>query len=73
MKKIERGSIMHLIILIIMISICGMIIYPIFDFILSKFITNSKFVYTVKSDIIQPIISGVIAGLVIWIVDKKAK
>ena len=72
MKNIERGTIKYLVILIITISICGMIIYPAFDLFICKFITNSEFVYSFKSYIIQPIIAAVIAGIVLWIVDKKA-
>ena len=45
MKNIERGSIKHLILLIIAIAIFGMILYPIFDLIYYKFITHSEFVY----------------------------
>lgn len=30
-NSIERGTIKHLVILIIMIAICGIIIYPFFD------------------------------------------
>ena len=45
MKNIERGSIKHLILLIIAIAVFGMILYPIFDLIYYKFITNTEFVY----------------------------
>jgi len=49
-----------------------MIIYPLFDLILCKFITNTEFAYSFKSYIIQPIIAGTIAGIVLWSVDKKS-
>lgn len=71
MKNIEKGTIKYLVVLIITISICGMIIYPLFDLVLCKFITNSEFVYSFKSYIVQPIIAAVIAGIVLWVVDKK--
>ena len=71
MKKIEKGTIKHLIILILAIFICGMIIYPIFDFILCKFITNSKFIYSFKSYVVQPFSAAVITGTILWILDKK--
>ena len=72
MKDIERGTIKHLVILIITISIFGMIIYPLFDLAICKFITNSEFVYSFKSYIIQPIIAAIIAGTVLWVVEKKS-
>ena len=71
MKNIQRGSITHLIILIILIGACGMIIYPLFDFIVCKFITNTKFIYSIKSHIIEPIISSSIIAIVLWIIDRK--
>lgn len=73
MKNIERGSIKHLVILIILISVFGMIIFPVLDFIIDKFITNSEFVYSFRSYIIQPTISGVTIGLLLWLIDKKNK
>lgn len=72
MKNIKRGTIKHLVILIIAISICGIILYPLFDLVFCKFITDSEFVYSVKSHIVQPITSAVIAGTLLWIVDKKS-
>ena len=47
MKKIERGTIKYLIVLIIAVSLCGMILYPLFDLVYYKVITNSEFVYSV--------------------------
>ena len=73
MRNIERGSIKYLIILIITVSICGMILYPLFDLILCKFITNSEFVYSVHSYIIQPILFGFFFGTTFWLVDKQRK
>lgn len=73
MKNIERGSIKHLILLIIAIAVFGMIFYPIFDLIYDKFITNSEFVYTFHKYIIQPILFACISGTVFWIVDKKVQ
>ena len=72
MKNIERGTIKHLVILIIAVAICGMIIYPIFDLFLCKFIIKSEFVYSFKSYIIQPITASIIAGSLLWVVEKKS-
>ena len=73
MKNIERGSVNHLILLIIVIAVFGMILYPIFDLVYYKIITNSEFVYTFHKYIIQPIIFACISGTVFWVVDKKIK
>ncbi len=70
-KNMEKGSIKYLIIMIILISLFGMILYPLFDLILCKFITNSKFIYSVYDHIIEPIYFGIILGIVFWITDKK--
>lgn len=70
MKKIDKNSILYLIILIISISIAGIILYPLLDILYYKFITHSKFVYSVREHIIEPIIFGCIAGTVFWLVEK---
>ena len=69
----EKESIKHLIVLIIAISIFGMILYPLFDLIYCKFITNNVFVYSVNEHIIKPITFGIILGIVFWIIDRKSK
>lgn len=71
MKRLEKRTIKYLILLIVTISVCGMIIYPLFDLIICKLITNYEFIYSFKSYIIQPIITALIAGTLLWVVDKK--
>lgn len=71
MNKIEKGSVKYLIILILFISIFGMILYPLFDLILCKFITKTEFIYSIYSHIIQPITFGIILGIVFFISDKR--
>lgn len=73
MKNIERGSVKHLILLIIAIAVFGMILYPIFDLIYCKFITNSEFIYTFHKYIVQPILFACISGTVLWVVEKDRK
>lgn len=73
MKNIEKGSIKHLILLIIAIAVFGMILYPIIDLIYYKYITNSEFVYTFHKYIIQPVLFACISGTVFWIIDKKVQ
>ncbi len=71
-KGIEKGSVQHLIIQIISIIIAGLIIFPLCDFLFCKILQNTNFVYSVNDHIIEPIIFGVIAGLIFWTLDKKS-
>ena len=71
MKNLQQGTIKYLIISIIAISICGIIIYPLFDLLFCKFITNSEFVYSANTHIVRPIIVGIVAGIVFWSFDKN--
>lgn len=73
MKKFERGTIKYLIVLIFLVAVCGMILYPLFDLILCKFITKSLFEYSVHKHVIQPILFAVIYGVTFWSIDKKRK
>ena len=73
MNNIESGTIKYLIILVITISLFGIILYPLFDLLLCKFITKSEFTYSVHSYIVQPILFGCIFGTVSWLVDKKRR
>ena len=73
MKNIERGSIKYLVILIIAVAVCGVVLYPLFDLILCKFITRSNFIYSIHNHIIQPILFALIFGTTFWIVDKNRK
>ena len=70
MKTIQKGSIKYLIISTIAIMIAGIIIYPLFDLLYTKFITHSEFIYSVKEHIIKPIEIGFIMGICLWIFDK---
>ena len=73
MKNIKRGSKKYLVFLIAAVAICGMILYPLFDLILCKFITNFNFDYSVHKHIIQPILFAFIYGITFWSLDKKKK
>ena len=68
---IERGSIKYLIALIFVISIFGMILYPIYDLIIFKLITHVEFSYSISKYIVEPIIVGFFMGMVFWIADVK--
>lgn len=71
MKDIERGSIKYLVIETITIALFGIILYPLFDLILCKFITNSEFVYSIHNHIIQPILFALILGIISWLIDRN--
>lgn len=73
MKNIEKDSIKYLAILIITYVIMGLILYPLFDLIYCKLITNTKFVYSFQADVIKPISMGVIMGICLWVVEKNKK
>lgn len=70
MKKIEKGSTKHLIVLICAIAIAGIILYPLFDMVFCALITKSEFVYSVPDHVIEPIIFGMIIGIIFWIIEK---
>ena len=72
MKKIERGTIKYLIVLIIAVAVCGLILYPLLDIIYCKF-TKTIFEYKIYEHLIQPIIFAIIFGITFWSIDKKRK
>lgn len=71
MKNVEKGNIKHLVVLIYDIAIFEIIIYPLFDLVLCKFITNSEFIYSTHKYIIQPMLFSGILGATLCIIDKK--
>lgn len=72
MKNIERGSIKHLLVLIIVTALCGMAFYPLLDLIVCKLFTHSDFAYSVYNHLIQPIIFSIVFGTTFWIAEKKS-
>ena len=73
MKAMERGTTKYLVILIIVTAVCGIILYPLYDFIVCRFITHSDFIYSIHSHVIQPIMFGCIFGVTFWTIDKNGK
>lgn len=71
MKNVEKGSIKSLALLTSTIALCGIIIFPLFDLIYDSFLTHTKFVYTINDHIVDPIIYGVVAGIILWIIERK--
>ena len=71
MKKIENNKWLYTLFLAITTSIFGMILYPLFDYLLAKFITHSTFVYSVEQHIISPIIFGFVVSIVLYFINNK--
>ena len=71
MKNIERGTVKYLILLILSTALFGIVLYPLFDFIIDKLITKTEFIYSVTKHIVEPIIFATIFGITFWVVDKK--
>ena len=71
MKNIEKGSVKHLIISIVIYIVMGLILYPIFDILYCKLITNTEFVYSFEEDVIKPVVIGSVMGLCSWFMEKK--
>ena len=71
MNKIQKGSTQHLVAQTIAIIVAGIIIFPVTDFIISK-IFQTEFAYNVDDHIIEPIFYGIVIGIVLWVIDKKA-
>ena len=71
MKNIEKGSIKHLILLILLTSILGIILYPLFDWLVSLIFTHSEFIYSTTYHIFEPIMFGTTLGVILWIIEKK--
>ena len=72
MKK-EENSDKKVIIYGAAITIAGLILYPIYDLIWCKFITNSKFIYTMKDHVIQPITIGIIMTVILYAITYSTK
>jgi hypothetical protein len=68
--KISRGSIPHLVLLIVTTALFGLLFYPFFDFILGL-LTKTPFTYSFLKHFTQPILFACIFGTTIWVVEKK--
>ena len=70
MSKIEKGSIVSLIIQMVACAIVAMIIWPLLDLLYDAIFTHSGFAYSVEEHLAKPMIFGCIAGVVFWAVEK---
>ena len=73
MKKIDRGNAKYFIMIAVATAVCGIIIYPILDLIVCKFITNSEFEYSVLDHVIEPVLFGFVFGVSFWVGTKVSK
>ena len=73
MKNIEKGSIKHLVVLVIAYIILGLILYPVLDFIYCKLITHNEFIYSVQADVIKPVTICFVMGMCSWVAEKNIK
>lgn len=72
MKNIEKGSIKYLVFLVTIYVIMGLILYPIFDIIYCKLITDSEFVYSIEADVLKPVVICSVMGICSWFIEKNA-
>lgn len=71
MKKIDHASVTYLIIQTMAIIVAAMIIWPLLDMIWCAVIERKEFVYTVRDFIVEPIIFGIIVGVVFWLFERR--
>lgn len=70
MNKISKNKWIQLLITIIVTIIIAALIFPLLDYIYSL-ITHKSFVYSINNHIIEPIIWGIILGLISWGLDMR--
>lgn len=73
MKKLDSKSKEYAVIFGITIAVSGIVLYPLFDIVLCKFITNSEFIYSAHEHIIQPVLFGMIMGIMIYVLEHVLK
>lgn len=71
MKKIDENIILYILVQFIVMTVAAMIIWPLFDILYDKVITNSTFHYSVTNHIIRPIIFGAIIAVIQGILKKR--
>lgn len=69
--KIEKGSVVSLIVTIVVYVLVGFALFPLFDWILDTVFTKSPFVYSVSDHIITPAIICSIVAVVTWIIERR--
>lgn len=72
MKKNKKNN-NYILVYGISFVLAGIILYPVFDVILCKFITHNEFVYSFHEHIIQPVLFGIIMTLFIYMSENGFK
>lgn len=72
MKELENKKGLFILVMILITTAMAMIIYPLFDLILSN-ITKEKFEYSITDHIVSPIVFGVTFGIVYSILYLRKK
>ena len=70
MKNLLENKWIRLILYIVFSTILAMIIFPLLDFVLSLF-TKSAFVYSFNSHIRDPIIFGIVLGVIELLIHSR--
>ena len=64
MEKLKKNKILYIIVFGLIVGVVGMIMYPVLDLIVCKFITNTKCVWNVYNHIIKPFEFGMIFSII---------
>ena len=72
MDKISENKWIQLLVTIIITIIVATLVFPLLDYIYSL-ITHNSFVYSFNKHILEPIIFGIIFGLLSWWFDIRKK
>ncbi len=73
MKKITKNSKSYYFVFGLIAAITGLILYPLFDIVYCKFITNSTFVYSAKEHIVEPLTLAIVLTIVVYGIEKRKK
>lgn len=64
MEKLKKNKVLYIIVFGLIVGVVGMIIYPILDIVICKFITHTKFVWSVYNHIIKPLNFGMVFSII---------
>ncbi len=73
MKKLLENKYFVAFFMGIVTAVIGIILYPLFDILICKFITKSVFEYSVTKHIIEPTIFGFAMGIILYFPFNKNK
>jgi hypothetical protein len=71
MKKLEENKVLYVIVQCLVMTVMAMIIWPLFDLFFCKVIDHTKFTYSLLDHVIEPIIFGIIAGIVFSLIEFR--